>query len=197
LEQTPDPAQVVSEMFRVLKPGGKLRMYFEGLDRYRSGAENDLMMWEFEGRTRILLYDRKPELELARHLGLVIDIPLSRANAIFASEGERPSFTGLTDAVLNKLTEHLLDATAWSSSHPNADTWLALLDETGFSETRPTWNGGHYARQLYEKLGVGKIPRELKAVDEMLAPLVEPVVQLRAPTRVAPGGRDPWILAFK
>ena len=99
--------------------------------------------------------------------------------------------------MLEKLTERLLDAAAWSSSHPNADSWIEMLNETGFSDVRPTWNGGHYARQLYEKLGVEKIPSELEAVDDMLRPLVEPVVNLRAPTRVPPGGRDPWLIAIK
>src|SRR5690554_3879614 len=44
VEQTPEPRAILREFYRVLCPGGRLRLSYEGLARYRGGREREFSL---------------------------------------------------------------------------------------------------------------------------------------------------------
>jgi ubiquinone/menaquinone biosynthesis C-methylase UbiE len=71
VEQTPDPYQTLTELYRVLRPGGRLRLSYEALSGYRGGGETDVWLLEIDpDTTRLILYDRQIEQEQVVQYGM-------------------------------------------------------------------------------------------------------------------------------
>lgn len=76
IEQTPDPKKTIKELYRVIKPGGKLRIYYEALGRYRNKQEKDIEITEISKTScKLILYNRNIEKEYAVQYALTIDMP--------------------------------------------------------------------------------------------------------------------------
>jgi len=197
VEQTPDPRSTLKELYRVLKPGGALRMFYESLARYRGGHEHDIWFGDLDGAGYLLVFVRDIDGEMVRHYALVFDCPKSKIEDIFARAGVEPSYAALTPEILGGLCQRLHDATTWTTRHASCRTHLKWLDEIGFSSARPTHNGGWFAAQLFNRLAESERPKTLDAVDALLRPLVEIVVQMEAPASSRTDDWDPWITAVK
>jgi len=78
VEQTPDPRSTLKELYRVLKPGGALRMFYESLARYRGGHEHDIWFGDLDGAGYLLVFVRDIDGEMVRHYALVFDCPKSK-----------------------------------------------------------------------------------------------------------------------
>jgi len=75
VEQTPDPRATLKELHRVLRPGGRMRIMYEDLDRYRDGRKQEATVESTaEDVARIVIYDRDVEKETARMFGLMISL---------------------------------------------------------------------------------------------------------------------------
>lgn len=73
IEQTPDPKATLYELYRILKPGGKIRIFYEALSNYKDGYENDIWIVGLtENRCKLVLFDRNIENEFALQYGLTI-----------------------------------------------------------------------------------------------------------------------------
>jgi hypothetical protein len=173
-------------------------MHYESLGYYRGRAERALSIGEAgSGRTWLLVFDRKVDEEQAEHFGLLVDLTRAEVEEVFAREGTRPVYAGLSPTVLATLRAHLVEAATWTTQHPACQTWLAWLRDAGFREVRSTHNGGEFARRLFERLPGARKPGDLGAVDELLRPLVEVTVELEAPAGAPPGEWEPWITATR
>lgn len=197
VEQTPDVRATLAELRRVLRPGGRLRMSYESLGVYRGGREREVSIIGDRLYSRLLILDRDADAETVRHMALAFDMPKAHLVGLFALEGSRPAFAGLTPQVLGRLREHLVEAAGWTTRHPSCRTWLALLEEAGFSSARATWDGGRLAGELFDRLPQAERPADMAAVDELLRPMIEPVVAMEAPPEAASGQPEPLITAVK
>ncbi len=198
IEQTPDPQATLRELWRVLRPGGRLRMHYESLGYYRGGQERELVLGERDERpARALIFDRDIAGERARHYGLLFAGTGAELECVFADAGAPLSYAGLTPRVLSALCARLVEAVTWSTRHPSCRTLLAWLAEAGFRRATPTHNGGWFAGRLFDRLGEDRRPKELEAVDALLRPLVAVVVEMEAPPGAGPGEWEPWLTAVK
>jgi SAM-dependent methyltransferase len=191
VEQTPDAKATLRELCRVLKPGGRLRMHYESLSYYAGGHEREMKIGDDRRTADIVIFDRHIEEEYATHYQLILDVP---ADAVRAAVTERPN---AIHTVLADLKPHITDAVTWTTKHPSCRTLLKWLPEVGFSSAQATYDGGWFAKQLFDRLPEAKRPRDMSAVDEMLRPFVEIVVTMERPPTAAPGEWEPWVTAVK
>jgi hypothetical protein len=127
-----------------------------------------------------------------------LDLSRDKVTEMFTCEGHaRPSYDALTPTVLEKLCERLIDSVTWTTKHPSCGTWLQWMREIGFSSGAPTYDGGWFARHLFDELDKSRRPKEMAQVDELLRPLVKVVTNMTAPYSGQPGEREPWISAVK
>jgi SAM-dependent methyltransferase len=193
IEQTPDPQATLSELCRVLRPGGRLRMDYEALNRYRDNQERELWLWRDQPAPRhLLLTIRHLEDEWARQYRLTLALSNEQVDAIFADHGRELSYDGLTDEILAELASHIISSAVCDTRHPSGATWVGMLREAGCRDVRPTVSGRRHARQLFETLAPEDRPRDMPGVDEYLRPLVARVI-----TQPAPLEKDPMLTAVK
>jgi len=195
VEQTPDVRATLAEMFRVLKPGGRLRMHYESLSYYAGGRERQLDVGVVGDTGDLMIHDRHLEEEYVDHYVLTFDLSEDEVVAIFARHDQDPP--NATVAVLADLKPHIAGAATWRGQHPSCRSWMRLLREAGFSAAVPTYDGGWFAKRLFDRLPEAERPRDLAAADEVLRPLVEVVAGMEAPPTAPPREWEPCITATK
>jgi SAM-dependent methyltransferase len=192
IEQTPDPKATLEELFRVLRPGGRLRLDYEALDGYRGGKERDVWLARVgEHRCRLILFDRHVDQGYAVQIGLTYD--LAAEELIQALVGTAPlSYRSISVSGLTKILPAMLDARVCTTQHPSGRTWVSWMEEIGFSQVLPSHSGSHVAGRLFELLPEGLRPTTLEGIDDYLRAIVRAVVEMPAPM-----GMNPMITAIK
>ena len=193
VEQTPDPFATLSELYRVLRRGGRLRIDYEALSRYAGRNEGEAWLLELAGGgCRLMIYDRDIEGERVVHYGLDLDRTIAQTEALLVPEGGEVSFEALDVKAFERVRPHVVDALTCTLTHPSGSTLARWLRETGFEQVLPSHSGSRYAWRLYGAVAPDRRPRDLDALDAYLGPVVEAVVGLAAPVEM-----DPMITAVK
>ncbi len=191
VEQTPDPRQILSELYRVLRPGGRLRMHYEGLAQYRGGREQDIWISALDSETcRIILYDRNIAAECVVQYGITLSI--SEAQLLHRMKTDSPEFSDITRSLLGQLKPEVMEARMSRTIHPSAATWIRWLRELGFRQVRTTHGGGEAASAVYGWFTQGERPRDMRQVDAAIRPAVRLAADLGCPMDM-----DPPITAVK
>ena len=94
--------------------------------------------------------------------------------------------------LLEKARLSIIDARFCILIHPSGETFVSWLNDIGFREVIPSHSGAEFAGQLFDRLPEKHHPKDIKALDTMLQPLVRIVIQMAAPLSV-----DPMITAIK
>ena len=115
VEQTPDPRATLAEFHRVLKPGGRVRIFYEALGRYRGRPERGGWSWSTDEGAKLMLSDRHIDEEREKHI--VLSFSLSE-DELAAALGQPDGIdvAALDAAALEAVRPHLVGA-----SEPGAD----------------------------------------------------------------------------
>ena len=189
VEQSPDPRAVLKEFYRVLRPGGRLRLSYEGLARYRGGREQQLELLKGDaGQTKMLLYNRNISREYVDNYALKLSLAPAELVKLVPEEDIRL----LNSTLLGQLQPYITFAGKCRTTHPSCGTWLNWLVEAGFSQAVATHSGKEAAKALYRHHAGTGGPEDLAGVDFLVAPVARAAVELAAPPQT-----DPPITAVK
>lgn len=190
VEQTPDPREVLAEFHRILRPGGRLRMHYEGLARYRDGREQDLSILALDGGSRMIIYNRNIGREHAVQYGITLSIP--EVELLHRMGTDSPEFSDVSVDLLEELRPEVIDARMSQTLHPSGATWVSWLRDLGFRKVRATHNGAEAAKTVYKWFAEEERPRDMRHVDTTIRPTVRLAVDLECPMDM-----DPPITAVK
>lgn len=186
IEQTPNPKGTIEELYRVLKPEGRLRIYYEALSRYKNGQEQDIWITEINNNScKIILYNRNIEEEYAAQYALTIAMSKKEVMKKLSVDDE-VFFNQITIPYLEDIKHKITNSQVCKTIHPSGSTFVSWLKEVGFKKVNPTYSGGIAAAKLFGQYSDEDRPKDLDSIDNIIKKVVSVVVQLEAPIDIEP-----------
>ncbi|MFC2150721.1 methyltransferase domain-containing protein [Calditrichota bacterium] len=194
VEQTPNPCEQLCEFYRVLKPGGRLRMYYESLSIYRerkTEVELDLLQ-DVTGVLQLIIYNRIIDEGEVIQYRLTFKQPNEDLLTKLFKGNKLIQFSELSKELCDWLQPKISNVFICHTHHPDGLTLHRWLKEIGFGIVKGTCAGGTAAAELFSKLTPNMMKRNLEAVDEMLLPIILETIDKEIALEL-----NPWITAVK
>lgn len=186
IEQTPDPEKTIKELYRVLKPGGKIRIRYEALDSYeKSNRQNDVWVTQTsKSQFIIVFFNRNFHVKSVTQYALTtsVDVYSFFKDSLRRKELE---FDDFTVEKLKKISGSISKVKKCLTHHPNGCFFKTLLKKNGFEVVSPTQCGGEAAKKCFKNL-TEKRNYVVSEVDSIVRPLVERLVMLESPIESNP-----------
>lgn len=193
VEQTSDPKQTLRELFRILKPEGRLRISYESLNQYEDGKRKDIWIAKLKNdKSRIILFNRNIEKEYVIQYGITISIPKQRLISLLSKKDKNISYENITGKFLDRIKNKIIDVKKLKTTHPSGKTYVKWLKEIGFQKIIASYSGGLAAANLYDYYKNNKEVKKIETVDKLIKPTVKIVTHLEAPLE-----KNPPITAIK
>ncbi|UCD09450.1 MAG: class I SAM-dependent methyltransferase, partial [Dehalococcoidales bacterium] len=110
VEQSLDPKSTLKELFRVLKPNGRLRIAYESLEVYRNGHERDIWMHTVDDRKCIMiLFDRDIDKENAVQYSLTVTLSAEEIRNDCSADDSPVTFDKITVPLLESVRSSITD----------------------------------------------------------------------------------------
>ena len=193
LEEVPNIERTARELYRVLKPGGQMRITYDGPANYRDGNKHDFGIIALtETSCRLLLLERWLDQQQEIRYGVTVALPEAEVEPMFSDEKGRLDFDKVTPSALKQLGPKIVDARKCLLPHPSGATLVTLLRRIGFSETHATCNGADFAASLFNIIPPQQRPTDMSGVDALLEHAVGVIVGMASDI-----ADDPMITAVK
>jgi ubiquinone/menaquinone biosynthesis C-methylase UbiE len=159
IEQTQDPYQVLREVFRVLKPGGKFRVHFEAHEASDKGLTEDVMLTETADALgyHYILKHHNPPWE--RNY-LVKFAPTPEMKDAFRKLADLMERIGRTPSAnpevglqfLERSRESIIGATSYELEHFTSLTMKETLEDAGFVNVRISYSAATLAHTVWPRV---------------------------------------------
>ncbi|MBM3315711.1 class I SAM-dependent methyltransferase [candidate division WOR-3 bacterium] len=186
IEQSPDPYQTLRELFRVLRRGGKLRVYFESYDRVERGYKEEVFVTETQDTLgyHYVLRHANPPWERSYLVKFVATPEMKEEfrklqdfiGRLGASPAQAPEI-GMQFLQRNRAS--LAGSSCYELEHFTSLTMRETLEEIGFVGVRVAYSAATLARTMWPRVREKDLTDvQVQAVCQGLADLA---VRLDAP----------------
>ncbi|HDS09699.1 MAG TPA: class I SAM-dependent methyltransferase, partial [Firmicutes bacterium] len=173
IEQTPSPEKTVKELFRILKPGGRMRVFYEGLRMYLNGREQEAFLINLSNNhsANMIIFNRNINREEAVQYLLGFKLPPDEMRNYLKITNGSVDISGVSDATLNSLKQNLSYAKKCITKHPSSSSWIDIFKLTGFREIIPSNEGRLFAGRLFDHSEYR--PGNMAALVKYLLPIIK------------------------
>lgn len=169
IEQTPNPKDTIKEIYRVLKPGGRIRIRYESLNQYKDKKEFDYWLFNSEqDKCKLILYFRNIEKEEVVQFTLTITMAKEMLNIPIDS---------MNIDWMQSISTKIIECKKCITYHPNGKSYISMLQEANFKKVLPTHNGIEIAQKIYDFFSDKSRPTDLEIIDSVLREPVKNAIE--------------------